>query len=54
MEEKVWAKVEAVGKGVVQRQGRAVTAYAQAAVKKQPTKGELHVMASNAPSVAVP
>ena len=54
MEEKLWGKVEAVDRGVVLGQGRVVTAYAQAAVKKQPIKGELPVMASNAPIAAPP
>jgi len=54
VEAKVWGKVEAVDRVVVLRQGRAVTAYAQAAVKKQPIKGELPAMTSNALSVALP
>jgi len=51
---KVRGKVEAADRGVVPGPVRAVSAYAQAAVKKQPIKGELPVMASNAPSAAPP
>jgi len=54
VKEKAWGKVEAVGRGVVLRQGRAVPAYAQAAVQKQPITGERPVMASNVPSAAPP